>query len=154
MKRRTFLKRSLAVLALAGAGSSGLTLLGKSGYPARTLAGDFNKSLPIPPLLENLDKTQKSAVFEMSAQQGNVSFFPDKTTSTMGYNGSFLGPMIRVRNGQRFQIKVNNKLPQVTTLHWHGLHVPARWDGGPRQPIPAGTTWNPDFVIRQEAATL
>lgn len=154
MKRRTFLKKSLAALALAGAGSSALSLLGRPGFATQALAGDFSKPLPIPPLLENLDTTGKSAFFTMNAQRGNVSFFPDKTTLTLGYNGSFLGPTIRVRNGQRFQIKVNNNLPQVTTLHWHGLHVPARWDGGPRQPIPAGTAWNPDFVIRQEAATL
>jgi FtsP/CotA-like multicopper oxidase with cupredoxin domain len=34
------------------------------------------------------------------------------------------------------------------------LHVPAKWDGGPRQPIPSGTVWKPEFTIRQEAATL
>jgi len=154
MKRRTFLKRSLAALALAGAGNSALSLLRRPGFAKQALAGDFSEPLPIPPLLENLDTTGKSALFTMNAQRGNVSFFPDKTTPTLGYNGSFLGPTIRVRKGQRFQIKVNNNLSQITTLHWHGLHVPARWDGGPRQPILAGTAWSPDFVIKQEAATL
>ena len=154
MKRRTFLKRSLTALALAGAGTGGILLSDKFGFVSPAEAKGFSSSLPIPPLLENQDKSGKSAIFTMDVQKGNVEFFSGRSTSTLGYNGNFLGPTIRVRNGQRFKIKVNNTLPQVTTLHWHGLHVPAQWDGGPRQPIPAKTTWNPDFVINQEAATL
>ena len=154
MKRRTFLKRSLAALALAGAGTGSLSLLGKYDFITPVQAGGFTSPLPIPPLLENQDTSGKTASFAMDVQQGKMSFFPGNKTATMGYNGDFLGPTIRVRNGQRFRINVNNRLPQVTTLHWHGLHVPAQWDGGPRQPIPARTTWNPDFTINQEAATL
>ena len=154
MKRRTFLKSSLAALALAGAGTGGLSLLGKYDLVTPAQAGGFTSPLPIPPLLENPDASGETASFTMDVQQGDMSFFPGNKTATMGYNGNFLGPTIRVRNGQRFRINVNNRLPEVTTLHWHGLHVPAQWDGGPRQPIPAGTTWNPDFTINQEAATL
>ncbi len=154
MKRRTFIKNSLAVLALAGAGTGGLSLLDKSGFVTTAEAKGFTSILPIPPLLENLDTSGRAASFAMDVKQGTVEFFPDKPTATLGYNGNFLGPTIRVRNGQRFQINVNNSLPEVTTLHWHGLHVPAQWDGGPRQPVPAGTTWSPDFIINQQAATL
>ncbi len=154
MKRRTFLKSSLAALALVGAETGGLSLFSRSGFITPAEAKGFTSPLPIPPLLENLDPSGQTASFSMDVQQGSVDFFPDKPTATLGYNGNFLGPTIRVRNGQRFQMNVNNSLPEVTTLHWHGLHVPAQWDGGPRQPIPAGTTWNPDFIINQEAATL
>lgn len=42
----------------------------------------------------------------------------------------------------------------VTSLHWHGMHLPARMDGGPHQPIAAGATWTPSWQIRQPAATL
>jgi FtsP/CotA-like multicopper oxidase with cupredoxin domain len=154
MKRRTFLKSGLAALALAGVGTGGLSLVGKSGFITSAEARGFTTPLPIPPLLENLDSSGESASFSMDVQQGQVEFFPGESTATLGYNGNFLGPTIRVRNGQRFQINVNNTLPEVTTLHWHGLHVPAQWDGGPRQPIYAGTSWNPDFMINQQAATL
>jgi FtsP/CotA-like multicopper oxidase with cupredoxin domain len=154
MKRRTLLKGGLAALALAGANYTGLSLLGKSGFVDTARADGFTAPLPIPPLLEDLGSRSDSARFIMNVQQGSMDFFPVKPTATLGYNGNFLGPTIRVRNGQRFRINVNNNLTQTTTLHWHGLHVPAQWDGGPRQPIPAGTTWKPDFTIRQEAATL
>ena len=157
MKRRTILKGGLAALVLAGAAPYGLSLLGKESFLSTTAyaaSGDFSTALPIPPLLENLDKSGKTAQFAMSAQQGMMDFFPGKETASFGYNGNFLGPTIRVRNGQRFQLKLKNTLPETTTLHWHGLHVPAKWDGGPRQPVPSGTTWEPDFTINQQAATL
>ena len=154
MKRRTVLKSGLAALTLAGIGTTGLSLLDKAGFISTARAESFTTPLPIPPLLKNLDGSADSARFAMTVGRGSVEFFPGKATATLGYNGNFLGPTIRVRNGQRFKIAVKNNLSQVTTLHWHGMHLPARWDGGPRQPIPPGTTWSPDFTIKQQAATL
>ncbi len=156
MKRRTILKSGLAALVLAGAGPYTFSLLGKGSFltTAHAANGGFVTPLPIPPLLENLDKSGETARFAMNAQQDEMNFFPGKSTASLGYNGNFLGPTIRVRNGQRFTMRASNSLDQETTLHWHGLHVPAQWDGGPRQPIAAGNTWHPEFTIRQEAATL
>jgi blue copper oxidase len=154
MKRRQFVKTGLATVALAGSGSAGLFLLNKKSLISTAYAGEFTTPLPIPALLENLDKTGRTAQFRMAAQVGRRTFFPGKNTQTFGYNGDFLGPTIQVRNGQRFNLQMTNDLPEVTTLHWHGLHLPAKWDGGPRQPIAPGTTWNPDFTIKQQAATL
>ncbi len=154
MKRRQFVKTGLAAAVLAGAGSTGLFLLNKKSLVSTAYAGEFTTPLPIPALLENLDKSGRTAQFKMAALEGKRTFLPGKITPTFGYNGDFLGPTIRVRNGQRFNLQVTNNLPEVTTLHWHGMHLPAKWDGGPRQPIPPGTTWNPDFTIKQPAATL
>lgn len=156
MKRRTILKSGLAALLVAGAAPYSFTLLGKESLlgMAHAAGNGFVTPLPIPPLLENLDTSGKAARFAMDVRQGQMHFFPGKTTRTLGYNGDFLGPTIRVRNGQRFSMDARNTLGQKTTLHWHGLHVPAQWDGGPRQSITAGSTWKPEFTINQEAATL
>ncbi len=154
MERRLFLKKGLFALAFSTVGATGLFLSGKSGMFTSVEAQGFLTPLPIPPLLENLDKEGKEARFAMNVQKGRMDFLSGKPTSTLGYNGNFLGPTIRVKNGQRFKIKVKNTLNQTTTLHWHGLHVPAKWDGGPRQPIAADGSWEPDFIINQEAATL
>ncbi len=154
MKRRTVLKSGLAALTLAGIGSTGLSLLDKTGFISSARAEGFTTPLPIPPLLKDLDDSIDSARFAMAVGRGSVEFFPGKQTATLGYNGNFLGPTIRVRNGQRFKISVKNNLSQITTLHWHGMHLPAEWDGGPRQPIAPGTTWTPEFTIKQQAATL
>ena len=132
----------------------GLYLLNRNRFVTPAFAGDFSTPLPIPPLLENLDPSSRTARFSLAAGTGQRTFLPGKTTRTFGYNGDFLGPTIRVRNGQPFSARVVNNLPETTTLHWHGLHLPAQWDGGPRQPIPPGASWLPEFPIRQEAATL
>ncbi|MEW6333420.1 MAG: multicopper oxidase domain-containing protein [Thermodesulfobacteriota bacterium] len=153
MERRTFIKTGLAAAALVWtSGAAGLVRpLAAGSGPA---GEDFTRELPVPPLLENLDNAPDSVRVALRVQQGTREFFPGRATQTLGYNGDYLGPTIRVRQGQRFRASVHNTLSQTTTLHWHGLHVPAQWDGGPRQPIPAGARWNPDFTIKQQAATL
>jgi FtsP/CotA-like multicopper oxidase with cupredoxin domain len=45
-------------------------------------------------------------------------------------------------------------LAEATTVHWHGLIVPAQLDGGPHQLIAPGATWRPVLPVRQPAATL
>jgi FtsP/CotA-like multicopper oxidase with cupredoxin domain len=51
-------------------------------------------------------------------------------------------------------VNVHNDLDETTTVHWHGMHIPARYDGGPHQPIKPGETWSPQWRIDQPAATL
>ncbi|MEE4166585.1 MAG: multicopper oxidase domain-containing protein, partial [Desulfocapsaceae bacterium] len=114
----------------------------------------FKSVLPIPPLLDSSISQDGMKRFAFSVDTGETSFFPGYTTPTLGYNGSYLGPTIKVRNGQEVMFKIENNLGEPTTVHWHGLHVPAQWDGGPRQVIEAGETWNPNFRIKQPAATL
>ncbi|THB76849.1 MAG: copper oxidase [Desulfobulbaceae bacterium] len=110
----------------------------------------FTSSLPIPPLLEK----DSNGLLQLAADYGESEFHEGVITKTMGYNGSFLGPTIRVKEGDMVGLNVHNKLQQVTTVHWHGLHVPAEWDGGPHQIIQPGDIWSPKFPIKQQAATL
>ncbi|MEN8190583.1 MAG: multicopper oxidase domain-containing protein, partial [Thermodesulfobacteriota bacterium] len=152
MERRTFMKGSIAALGLAALGTYGV--LQKPGFCYAGSIDGFTTPLPIPPLLENLTADHGAASFALQVQQGTHNFFPEISTSTMGYNGDYLGPTIKVRNGQRIHIKVDNNLNERTTVHWHGLHVPAKWDGGPRQVIKAGGEWSPEFTVKQAAATL
>ncbi|MPZ94157.1 MAG: multicopper oxidase domain-containing protein, partial [Propionibacteriales bacterium] len=49
---------------------------------------------------------------------------------------------------------VTNDLGEETSVHWHGMHLPAEADGGPHQPIAPGETWQPQWTIDQPAATL
>ena len=52
-------------------------------------------------------------------------------------------------------MNVSNNLPGTlkTTMHWHGLHVPSKYDGGPHQIINNGSTWSPKFKIMNDAGT-
>lgn len=68
--------------------------------------------------------------------------------------GSYLGPTIRAERGERVLVNVRNETGETTTLHWHGMHVPARMDGGPHSMVAPGSTWSPTWTIDQPAATL
>ncbi len=154
MKRRDFLKSGFAAVLLAGLDHSSQGGFGVAPVHAASPGISFRTPLPVPPLLEPFSREESHTTYGLIAQTGQHQFFPDVQTATLGYNGSFLGPTIRVKNGEHVKFNVYNMLDQVTTVHWHGLHVPAKWDGGPRQEINPGSFWNPEFTIRQEAATL
>lgn len=80
-------------------------------------------------------------------------FYTGVNTSTIGYNGSYLGPTIILNKGQKVTLNVKNKLMDTTTTHWHGLHVSPMNDGSPHNPIMSGKTWSPSFTVMDNAAT-
>lgn len=92
--------------------------------------------------------------FNLTVQNGTKVFYTGYNTTTMGYNGPFLGPTLFMNKGDSVSINVKNNLPVAnTTVHWHGFHIPAVYDGSPYQPIAPGTTWSPAFRIKNNAAT-
>ncbi len=110
--------------------------------------------LKIPVLLPDQNPDPDIADFILDVQSGETNFLGSRQTKTLGYNGSYLGPVIRLRNGEKVNIQVNNQLVFSTTLHWHGLVVDGEQDGGPHQGIQPGSSWNPTFTVDQPAATL
>jgi FtsP/CotA-like multicopper oxidase with cupredoxin domain len=114
---------------------------------------DFDRRLDIPPLAESrVDGGRR--VFELTARAGRREFRPGRVATTWGVNGDYLGPTVRARRGERVLMNVHNELDEPTTIHWHGMHLPAVADGGPHQPIEPGSTWSPSWRINQPAATL
>ncbi|MFO1329248.1 MAG: multicopper oxidase family protein [Rubrivivax sp.] len=53
-------------------------------------------------------------------------------TELWGFNGSCPGPLLRYRQGDEVALTVRNRLPQISTVHWHGLRVPNAMDGVPQ----------------------
>lgn len=74
-------------------------------------------------------------------------------TITGGINGNFWGPTLIFNKGETVHLNVLNKLNDSTTIHWHGMHLPAVMDGGPHQVIPPGTLWQPFWKVTNNAAT-
>jgi blue copper oxidase len=98
--------------------------------------------------------TLSGKVFNLTIQKGTKVFFPGFNTTTFGYNGVFLGPTLFLNKGDSITIHVTNNLPaDITSVHWHGFHIPAKDDGSPYQVIPVGKTWNPSFRVRNNAGT-
>lgn len=112
------------------------------------------RMLPIPALLEDQNPEAGITEFEIKVQEGETDFIGTRSTPTLGYNGSYLGPVIRVEKGDEVRMHVDNTLPEETSVHWHGLEVEATADGGPHQLIPAGEMWEPVFTMNQQATTL
>ncbi len=112
------------------------------------------QALPIPLLLMDENPNESISDFTLVAQQGETSFLNGLATPTLGYNTSYLGPVIKVNRGQTVNMHVINELSAPTSVHWHGLEVKGTEDGGPHQVIAPGSQWNPSFVIDQPASTL
>jgi bilirubin oxidase len=113
----------------------------------------MQNELLIPPLLEP-QAVGEQKVFVLSAEQGETIFLEGKPTNTTGYNGTYLGPTLRAHKADNVRIILTNNLSQPTTTHWHGMHLPAKMDGGPHQEIAPGKVWEPHWTIENEAATL
>jgi FtsP/CotA-like multicopper oxidase with cupredoxin domain len=140
---------ALGVVALAG---TGCALYSRAQV---STVGDlaFENELKIPPLLEPQEEDGRK-IFDLTLQQGRAELLPGKPAETWGVNGAYLGPTLRAERGDRVELRVRNELPEVTTVHWHGMHLPSAADGGPHQMIEPGATWTPSWEIDQPAATL
>jgi len=155
VRRRTALKA-------IGIGIGGLVVLGGGGLGVYYAAAKrdtfgkipFDRALPIPSLAEADRGGSGARVFTLGIQPGETRFKDGPATRTWGVNGTYLGPTIRARRGERVEFAVHNGLDQETSLHWHGMHLPAAMDGGPHQPVAAGGTWRPRWTVDQPAATL
>ena len=110
--------------------------------------------LKLPVILEDTNADPGVAEFSLEAQEGRTEFAEGFPADTIGYNGSYLGPVIRFSNGEKVTINVKNSLSFPTTVHWHGLVVDGEMDGGPHQGIMPGESWSPSFTVDQPAATL
>jgi len=74
----------------------------------------------------------------------------DPETAVWAYNGAVPGPEIRLRQGDRLRVTVENRLAEETTVHWHGLRVPNAMDGVPhltQRPIAPGATFVYEFDL-------
>lgn len=114
----------------------------------------FRNPLRIPPVLEPAIDEHGRKRFELTMRQGTSELLPGTSTPTWGVNGAYLGPTLRASRGDKVAIDVTNELPERSTLHWHGMRLPAKMDGGPHQVIEPGETWSPYWTIDQPAASL
>jgi FtsP/CotA-like multicopper oxidase with cupredoxin domain len=148
MNRREFIK-------LTGLGAAGLLAGGR--LPQAATAQAQSPAVAA----EDLD-------LALSAGLDQVSILPGPPTNVWKYQaqvrhgdqaalaelpGSYLGPIIRVRQGQNIRVELTNNLPQETIVHWHGLVVSEENDGHPKDVIPTGGKYQYDFKVLNRAGT-
>ena len=119
----------------------------------------FIGTLPLPYLsyAQNpifIPDTLSGTSFNLTVHKDSVQLKPGRITQTFGVNtNKYLGPTLFFKKGDSVNITVTNQIGDTTTMHWHGMHVAAKNDGGPMTMIMDGASWNPKFVVRNNAAT-
>ena len=109
-------------------------------------------SLAVPGLVPNSGRAAAAKEFSLHAAPGRTRLVPEPhgRTPAWCYNGTVPGPEIRVRQGDRLHVTVENGLAEETTVHWHGLRVPNKMDGVPhltQRPIAVGETFTYEFNV-------
>jgi len=95
--------------------------------------------------------------FHLIAEPVKREIAPGMVANLWGYNGQSPGPTIECVEGDKVRIFVTNKLPEHTTIHWHGVLLPNGMDGvgGLNQPhIPAGKTYVYEFVMKHSGTFM
>ncbi|PKB21012.1 FtsP/CotA-like multicopper oxidase with cupredoxin domain [Janthinobacterium sp. 64] len=160
--RRNFFMNAGAVALSAAA----VSRVGAASLPeAVSMAGADTKAPPPPPngrpynpvvtlngwsLPWRMNNNVKE--FHLVAEPVVRELAPGMQANLWGYNGQSPGPTIEVVEGDRVRIFVTNKLPEHTSVHWHGQRLPNGMDGvtGLTQPgIPPGKTFVYEFVAKR-----
>jgi FtsP/CotA-like multicopper oxidase with cupredoxin domain len=161
--RRSFLQRALAFGAgaisfnkLAGAESlsrkskshSTASLESESAHIAAVPVSVVTPDIPKLPY--TMDGEVK--VFHLVAEPVKRELLPGRVIDAWGYNGTCPGPTIEAAQGDRVRIVLENRLPEPTTMHWHGLEIPNAMDGMPyisQKPILPGERFAYEFTLHQ-----
>ena len=86
---------------------------------------------------------------ELEAREVEWKFAPGRSVRGFGFNGRIPGPTIEASVGDTVHVRLTNRLPQPTTIHWHGIRVPAEMDGteAVQEAIRPGQTFEYRFVV-------
>ncbi len=147
-------RRSIIVL-LALSGS-----LGAVSAPAQSFSTSTStkaaRPRPVdassPAVLVNVSKLPKTVEVSITAALTTLSLQPGVKSETFAYNGQVPGPTLDVREGDHVIVHFKNNLPEPTTIHWHGIHLPFDSDGSPYHPIAPGATHDYEFTVHAGAA--
>lgn len=161
MHRRTFigLTGTASLLVACGGGNDSMEL-GVSMNPGiGTLPLGTTPVLPegqpLRPLARLANSSATPEVFEASltAAPVELELAPGVRTTFWAYNGIVPGPLIEATEGDRVRIAFTNRLSgQDSTVHWHGMPVPASQDGNPMDPVAPGATRVYDFTLPADCA--
>ncbi|MFL9922833.1 copper oxidase [Herbaspirillum lusitanum] len=161
MKRRAFLRCSALAVGSAAVSQVALAALPDAAHQASPhtqpplTPGSGRPYQPVVTLNGwTLPWRMKNGVkeFHLVAEPVVREIAPGMKANLWGYNGQSPGPTIEVVEGDRVRIFVTNRLPEHTSVHWHGQRLPNGMDGisGLTQPgIPPGKTFVYEFTARR-----
>lgn len=129
------------------------SVVGWSGFHGGTLSPAASSAeLSHPPLLRNTSAIPGTVEVALTAAATRLTIKPGVATEVFGYNGTSPGPTFEVTEGDRVIIHFRNALPEPTTVHWHGIHLPVSQDGSPFDPVPPGGRRDYSFTVARGSA--
>ena len=143
MRTATRLLQRVSLLTVVAWNGFELDALGRLSAPAE---------LTHPPLLKNDSNLPGTFEATLTAAPATLEMKPGVRTNVLAYNGSSPGPTIELIEGERVIIHFQNNLSEPSTIHWHGIHLPANQDGSPFDPVPAGGRRDYVFTIPRGTA--
>ena len=87
--------------------------------------------------------------FDIEAAEAELPLVEGGKLRVWAYNGRVPGPELRIRLGDTLRVRFTNRLPQATTIHWHGVRVPNAMDGVPsvtQPPVEPGGSFTYEFT--------
>ena len=102
--------------------------------------------------LENQSHQQNLFKADVIAAPAEMEFVTGKKTTVWAYNNRLPGSLIEVNEGDSVEITFINKLPQPSTIHWHGLPIPPEQDGNPMDPVLPGQSYTYRFTLPEGSA--
>jgi FtsP/CotA-like multicopper oxidase with cupredoxin domain len=161
MKRRSFLRYGSLTAGAAWLSRSAVvnaeapTTSATTGSSQRLQAPHVGERRPlVTPHVGSLAHRVVSGVkvFHLVAETVDHEFAPGMRAECWGYNGSTPGPTIEATEGDHVRIYVTNRLPEATSVHWHGVVVPNGMDGlsgMTQRSIQVGETFAYEFTLRR-----
>lgn len=121
-----------------------LLLLIPAAATAQTGPSD---TLTAPPVLADRMSATDTLEVTLTAAPARLELVDGGETDVYAYNGTVPGPTLEAREGDRVIVRFENDLPEATTIHWHGLHIPFTADGSPFHPVEPGESYVYSFTI-------
>ena len=134
----------LAIALTACMGDMGMDMMIPDVIDVPASAGRFDTVAAV-----DLDPAPTVVEVALTARVADVELAPGHVTSMWTYDGTLPGPRIEANVGDTVKVRFTNSLPEPTTIHWHGVRVPAAMDGveATQAPIAPGATFTYEFVV-------
>jgi len=168
MNRRSFLLAGTAMLLAGGRAMAEMKMDGMegmsgmddvhAGHDTMAMSGNLPvlpEGAPLRDLPRLANRAAEPGLFEatLTAEPAIARIAEGLDTPILGYNSESPGPLIEVSEGERVRITFANRLSgEESTIHWHGMPVPADQDGNPMDPVAAGADRTYTFDLPEGSA--
>ncbi|WP_419879548.1 multicopper oxidase family protein [Brevibacillus centrosporus] len=107
------------------------------------------RQLPALAQTDAIQPTGHVQEYKLEAKPARWELVSGVQTDAYTFNGTVPGPTIRAKEGDTIRVILKNSLPEETSIHWHGLHIPNKMDGVPsftQHAVKPGETYTYEFL--------